>query len=118
MSSVTAQRPVDLAHLARYTAGETALNAEVLGLFVEQMAPLLRGFQESLETPDARVWRESAHALKGAALGIGAFALAEAAADAESIDPATAPTSAARALRALDLRCRVVRKFVAAYLGR
>ena len=33
---MSAQVAVDLAHLARYTGGDRALNAEVLRLFVNQ----------------------------------------------------------------------------------
>ena len=71
---------IDFAHLERYTAGDPALTSEVLGLFREQAAMWMR-----LLTPDApaQAWRDAAHTLKGAALGVGAFDLAEACATAE-----------------------------------
>lgn len=65
---------LDRKHLARYTLGDAALEAEILDLFVKQ-APLtiarLKGAQ------DARQWKEAAHTLKGSARAIGAWRLAQ-----------------------------------------
>ncbi len=118
MSGVTAQRPVDLAHLARYTGGEPRLNAEVLDLFLDQSVLLLQRLATLIDPPNSRAWLETAHALKGAAMGVGAFPLAEAAALAETIDPAAGPEPAAEALLKLELRSSIVKTFVGAYLGR
>ena len=71
---------VDFEHLERYAAGDAALIEEVLGLFRQQAElwlPLL-----DPAGPD-QTWRDAAHALKGAALGVGAFALADACGAAE-----------------------------------
>ncbi len=89
-------RPVDLVHLARYTGGDQALNAEVLQLFVNQAGELVRRMDGVLQTGDAKTWREVAHSLKGAARGIGAFAMADAAAACEPIDPASDTTGRRR----------------------
>jgi HPt (histidine-containing phosphotransfer) domain-containing protein len=72
---------VDFGHLERYTAGDAGLISEVLGLFRQQTElwlPLLQ--------PDApsESWKDAAHSLKGSALGVGAFALAEACDGAET----------------------------------
>ena len=65
---------VDFAYLETYAAGDMALVDEVLGLFREQVElwrPMIK--------PEAgRAWGDAVHTLKGAARGIGAFALAEA----------------------------------------
>ena len=65
---------VDFAYLETYAAGDMALVDEVLGLFREQVdlwRPMIK--------PEAgRAWGDAVHTLKGAARGIGAFALAEA----------------------------------------
>ena len=110
-------RPVDLTHLATYTGGDSALNAEVLQLFLDQSVLLLRQLQTALEARDQKAWHAVAHSLKGASRGIGAFALADAAADAE-----TALTEngqdALRALHALNNRAHAVQLFIEAYLGR
>jgi HPt (histidine-containing phosphotransfer) domain-containing protein len=65
---------VDFAHLESYAAGDDALIEEVLELFREQLALWLR-----LLDPNGpqQGWRDAAHTLKGSALGVGAFALAE-----------------------------------------
>jgi hypothetical protein len=70
---------IDLAHLARMTLGEKSLEAEVLALFDRQAAVLLARMRQ---VPPAAV-AAFAHTLKGSALGIGAWKMAEAAAAVE-----------------------------------
>ena len=78
------QLPADLVHLGRYTGGDRALNQEILGLFEKQCHEILAQLEAfAKESGDGKAWREITHALKGAARGIGAFDLADAAADAE-----------------------------------
>src|ERR1700674_3999950 len=78
------EQPVDIEHLDRYTGGDYALNEEILRLFDTHCRELM-GKLESLATgeADAKSWRQTTHTLKGAARGIGAFALGNAAAEAE-----------------------------------
>lgn len=71
---------LDVAHLERFTGGDPALTEEVLGLFREQVGMWSRMLDPAL--PD-QAWRDAAHTLKGAALGVGAFDLAEACRQAE-----------------------------------
>lgn len=66
---------VDFDHLETYAGGDALVIEEVLGLFREQAALWLRLLDPAAE---AGAWRDAAHTLKGAALGIGANALAEA----------------------------------------
>jgi hypothetical protein len=66
---------VDFAHLERYAAGDQALVDEVLALFREQAAIWVKLLDPS---GPPEVWRDGAHTLKGAALGVGAFELAKA----------------------------------------
>lgn len=84
--------PIDFEHLSRMTLGDPALECEVLTMFAAQSAKLL-GQLASLP-PEARAL---AHTLKGSARAIGAFAVAEAAAQLE-----TALGEAAAARAALD----------------
>lgn len=65
--------PVDLAHLGRYTLGNTELEREVLALFAEQALSTLDSLRKA-SSPKA--WREAAHTLKGAALAVGAWQVA------------------------------------------
>jgi HPt (histidine-containing phosphotransfer) domain-containing protein len=85
----TALQPVDIDHLNRYTGGDRDLNIQILGLFDGQCREILIKLEAQIAAPEgqdvAKAWKESAHALKGAARGIGAFSLAESASDAEKI---------------------------------
>lgn len=112
-----AKAAVDLAHLARYTGGDEGLNAEVLRLFDEQANDLVARLQSILAARDATSWRHVAHTLKGAARGIGAFALGDAAAFAEAVDP-TDHANATPALAALKAHADDVRSFIRKYLAR
>jgi len=84
-------KPVDLEHLDRYTGGDSRINAEILELFDGQCR-LIVAELEQLAGQDAngKAWRELNHKLKGAARGVGAFALGQSAADAEKATPAMA----------------------------
>ncbi|MBV9990212.1 MAG: Hpt domain-containing protein [Alphaproteobacteria bacterium] len=107
---------VDLAHLARYTGGDAALNAEILRLFDSQASELVDKLQSIIDARDAREWKLATHTLKGAARGIGAFALGDAAAAAEPIDPSDSRTATA-ALETVQVRTGEVRLFIKAYLA-
>lgn len=112
-----ATRPVDIAHLCRYTGGDAAINAEVLTLFANQSTDLLRRLAHAIEARDAKAWRDIAHSLKGGARGIGAFALADLASEAEDVDISDA-RQAERALHDLKSRALAVTLFIEAYLDR
>ena len=116
MSELSADHPIDLTHLAQYTGGERHLNCEIFRLFSDQCMQSLRALEAGLEVADGKDWRDTAHALKGAALGIGAFALAESAGIAEGLDPRNEPAQAARVLAALDCRSKVVLGYIETYL--
>jgi HPt (histidine-containing phosphotransfer) domain-containing protein len=118
MSACAQPRPVDLAHLGRYTGGDAALNSEVLQLFRNQSLELIESLGSHLRDGDAKGWRLIAHSLKGGARGIGAFGLADAAAAAEPFDPRAEPEMAAGALQALNAQVQAVASFIDAYLGR
>jgi HPt (histidine-containing phosphotransfer) domain-containing protein len=110
-------RPVDLAHLSRYTGGDAAVNAEVLMLFSNQSVDLLAKLDAALSESDSKTWRDIMHSIKGGARGIGAFQLADVAAEAETADPASDAPLAARALHDLKSRTLAVTLFIEAYLG-
>jgi len=116
--SAAPARPVDIAHLSRYTGGDAALNAEVLQLFVDQSALLLRQLQGIVEAQDAQGWKHITHSLKGAARGIGAFGLADVAAEAEPLDPALQAAETLAAVAALKAKADTVHLFIKGYLGR
>ena len=97
-------RPIDLAHLARQTLGDRTVEEEVLSLFMQQAGTVCE--QISAATPDER--RKLAHGLKGSALGVGAFAVAEAASALEG-EPASKPL-----VKTLSRRVGEAREFIAA----
>ena len=65
---------LDLRHLARQTLGDSQLKAIVLGLFVDE-SPRYRA--NIVCAADVKAWRMAVHTLKGVALNIGAFRLAQ-----------------------------------------
>jgi HPt (histidine-containing phosphotransfer) domain-containing protein len=77
---------VDFGYLETYTMNDAGIIDEVLGLF-QQQAEL---WQPLLEVGHPG-WRDAAHTLKGAAAGIGANVLSEAASVAEKCDETVAP---------------------------
>lgn len=94
-------KPVDYTHLQSQAAGDIAVMREVLSLFVTHGEQVI---EELERAHDAKAWKQWTHTLKGSARGIGAFAVAEAAADAEchsldksKLDPLKAAFAEARA---------------------
>lgn len=83
----TAESLIDIEHLNRYTGGDPGLNEEILKLFGDQCVMMLRQLEDvaQSEGPASKSWRELTHTLKGAARGVGAFGLADIAAEAEKI---------------------------------
>lgn len=79
---MNAARLIDLDHLDLYVCGDDALRDEILAIFEEQ-AEIWAGLLD----PDAEdaTWHAAAHALKGAARGVGAWQLGDLCAKAESL---------------------------------
>jgi HPt (histidine-containing phosphotransfer) domain-containing protein len=71
--------PLDLDHLSRMTLGDAELEQEVLAMFAEQSIRLIAAMTALPADAGAL-----AHKLKGSARGIGAFAVADAAAGLET----------------------------------
>jgi HPt (histidine-containing phosphotransfer) domain-containing protein len=78
-SAAPRARPVDLAHLAKQTLGDRELEKEVLQLFVQQALSVRDQIMQGTTAERLRL----AHALKGSARGVGAFAIAECVAELE-----------------------------------
>jgi HPt (histidine-containing phosphotransfer) domain-containing protein len=116
MSVEAPAHPVDLEHLARYTGGDRAIDSEVLKLFVGQTEQLIAKLRIHLEKADLKGWHDANHSLKGAARGVGAFGLADAAEAAERLNPGTETRDAARAIDALRSQATAVKLFVEAWL--
>ena len=88
-------KAVDYDHLRVQAAGDLGVMREVLSLFLTHTEQVLTELDAA---SDPKTWKQWTHTLKGSARGIGAFAVAEAAADAEKkiLDKSTlAPIKAA-----------------------
>lgn len=102
--------PLDLDHLERMTLGDIILEREVLAMFSEQSQRLVSTIA-ALPTDAGSL----AHKLKGSARGIGAFAVADAAARLE----VAARTGADRPQAYADLKdavadaCRAIEEILA-----
>jgi HPt (histidine-containing phosphotransfer) domain-containing protein len=90
---------VDFGHLESYAAGDSGLIDEVLALFREQAAMWVR-LLDPAGPPGG--WRDAAHTLKGSALGVGAFQLAQACDAAEAAADAAPGDKAAMLERIRD----------------
>lgn len=113
---MSAKAAINMEHLARYTGGDATVNAEILRLFDSQANDLVARLRTILDARDAKSWKEVTHTIKGAARGIGAFDLADAAARCEPIDLADRQ-SAASAIAALQTHSDAVQAFIKAYLA-
>ena len=105
----TAAPPIDLAHLARYTLGNRALDREILELFAGQ-APQTIERLRAAET--ARQWHEAAHTMKGSARAVGAFALADLAETVERTHVWQSPAGKAAAIAAIEASFEAARAFI------
>ncbi len=73
---------VDFAYLEGFAAGDGAVIDEVLALFREQST-----IWGAMLRPDHEGWRDAVHTIKGAARGVGAFALGDACEACEAAGP-------------------------------
>jgi HPt (histidine-containing phosphotransfer) domain-containing protein len=108
---------VDMEHLARYTGGDTALNAEILRLFDSQVTEMVGRLQSILAARDAKSWKQITHTLKGAARGIGAFGFADAAAALEPLDLDADSANASAGIAVLEGRAEQVASFIRQYVA-
>jgi len=116
--SVLNEGPVDLDHLNRYTGGNAVLNQEILQLFDTQCQEMLVKLEELANQNDlsGKGWKEITHSLKGAARGVGAFALADVAAEAEKL--ANDRLAAIEAVQRLKAKAGAVHLFIEQLLKR
>lgn len=78
-SNPASDQPIDRDHLQRATLGDRALERELLAMFQTQLAEA----RTRLAGADAAERSRIAHAIKGAARGLGAFEIADCAAKIE-----------------------------------
>jgi hypothetical protein len=110
----TRARPIDLVFLARQTLGDPGLEAEILSLFSAMAATYLKRISDAHNQGDVAL---GLHALKGAAAGIGAGAIALEAAGAEGELAETGKVSAER-LSDLTIVVEEVQVFISSLLAK
>ncbi len=91
-------RPVDLVHLSRLTLGNRDLEQEVLQLFIRQSSIYLKRLSEA---SDQKSWCDAAHTIKGSAVGIGAWKVAEIAEAIEQVQKAEIKSDCRELLQSL-----------------
>lgn len=101
----------DRDHLARYTAGDAALEAELVDLLREQARRCLAAMEAA---SDENAWKAAAHTLKGASRGVGAFELGEACQRAEEAPQAAWPMAIIEVRRAADAAFAMIEETLAA----
>lgn len=114
LSATTGEAPVDLQHLAQYTAGDKTIERELANLFSTSSDRYLLTMAEKGAGQD---WRIAAHSLKGSAKGIGAGRVAQLAEHAESIAGEVAGDKQTVILAELRDAVTEVEQFFATYLG-
>ena len=102
--------PVDMAHLARYTLGDAALEREVFELFCTQSVSYLDQLRAATSH---KAWYQAAHALKGSARAVGAWRLARAAEYIEVPREDSRPGLRATQLQELEASTQEAAAFVA-----
>ena len=75
------QDPLDIEHLSRYTLSDRNLEREILSLFCEQLPKSLQAIRMARSPKE---WQIATHTLKGSARSVGAWYVAELAAEAEN----------------------------------
>lgn len=113
-AGAAAAAPIDLAHLATYTDGDTVLERELATLFAGSCD---RYLDQMAGAGDTHQWRDAAHGLKGAARGIGATELARLAAFAETLLGHAAEKRRGEVLAEMRAAAEDVRAFFDAHLG-
>ncbi len=113
-STDSSVRPVDLVHLSHYTLGDAKLESEVLQLFQAQSGIYVQRLKNAAA---ARDWREAAHTIKGSALGIGAWRVAETAEVAEVSRSCPHGKAALKALSELEACVDETNSFISELLS-
>lgn len=106
--------PIDFDHLQRFTLGNRCLEREVLTLFRTQARTCIDRLRQA---EDDKAWHEAAHTLKGSAAGIGAWAVQEAAREAERLTGSERQSGGEVAIAGLETAVGQTDVFIAQFLN-
>ncbi len=104
---------VDLRGLREITEGDAALERELFAIFIASSGECLQALAASQYPDKTEIWRQQAHALKGAALNLGAARLGELARQAQD-NSGSGPIEKNRMLLALQAEFKQVCQFIGA----
>jgi HPt (histidine-containing phosphotransfer) domain-containing protein len=104
---------IDLAYLHQQSFGNTALETEILELFLRQSTRLLVDLNEGLKQ---KQWRDYARTLKGSAYSVGALQVAQVAEQVERCCPDTSMAGTRKLLQALENAIVKVNGLIRQYL--
>ncbi len=95
---------IDVDHLEKYVAGDDSLRDEILTIFGDQA--LLLSEQFSIDQTDEG-WSNTAHTMKGAARGVGAWVLGDLCEEAEALIGQIAGKNEKRAALLVSIRAQL-----------
>jgi HPt (histidine-containing phosphotransfer) domain-containing protein len=104
---------LDRDHLARQTHNDADLERQVMGMFFEQSALVLRQIRDAAEP---RQRSEAAHRLKGSARAVGAWRVAEASDRLETLPPSATDDRVLEAIAGLHATVAEARAAIAGLL--
>ncbi|MEL7488253.1 MAG: Hpt domain-containing protein [Pseudomonadota bacterium] len=102
---------IDQKHLELYVGGDDALRDEILTIFEEQALSLKDRIDVAADDEE---WRDVMHAMKGAARGVGAWAVGDLCEDAEAMVGDVDNKSASRKAAADAINARLEETIAAA----
>lgn len=108
------RRPIDMVHLDRQALGDPGMGVEILRMFDEILAVHFSRLEQAVERADML---HHAHTIKAASAGVGAWALAEHAADIEREIAAGGERDPER-VADLEMAIAEVHAFIAAEVAR
>ena len=107
-------RPIDLVHLAKYTLGDSDLEAEILEMFAHQSQVYFGQLEKASTTKE---WYAAAHTLKGSAKSVGACHIADLAEEAEKIEDMALVDAKTAILKKLRSSLDQVVEYIQSLLG-
>ena len=105
---------LDLRHLNHQTLGDAELRRVVLQLFLSEISKYV---SDVANARDRAAWRMAVHTLKGVALNLGAFQLAQICRQHENAEPAVTQLRKQEALTALAQSVAATRSAIQAVVG-
>jgi HPt (histidine-containing phosphotransfer) domain-containing protein len=108
-------RPLDFTHLRRYTLGNEALEAEILGLFQAQLSSMVSALRTAASQSE---WKTATHTLKGSSRAVGAWEIGDLAEAAENMACPGEQSARSATIEKIELAVADADSFIAGLLQR